>query len=79
MNSLEPVYLNGDACANKRTCVTPMSIIRWVGKAAKNIPPAFPGFAQGIRDNFRISAGFPAIPAPSRGSRRTCYGSKQVA
>ena len=56
MNSLEPVYLNRDAYANKRTCVAPMSIIRRVGKAAKNILPAFPGFAQGIRDNFRISA-----------------------
>lgn len=53
---------------------------RRVGKAAKNIPPAFPGFARGIRDNFRISAGFPAIPAAFPGlPARTCYGSKQVA
>lgn len=51
-------------------CAAPMSIIRRVGKAAKNIPPAFPGFARGIRDNFRISAGFPAIPAAFPGRSR---------
>lgn len=63
INSLGFVYLNGDACANKRMCVAPMSIIRQVGKAAKNIPLAFPGFARGIWDNFRISAGFPGYPS----------------
>lgn len=63
MNLFEHIYLNKDTCANKRTlCVAPMSIIRRVGKAAKNIPPAFPGFARGIRDNFRISAGSPGYP-----------------
>jgi hypothetical protein len=39
-----------------------MPIIRRVGKAAKNIPPAFLGFARGIRHNFRISAGSPGHP-----------------
>lgn len=51
------------------------------GFAAKNIPPAFPGFARGYSGQFQDIRGIPrAIPATLlAGSRRTCYGSKQVA